>query len=96
MDRLPRAKPEEHAWGEAEVNSRGYELMNRGRLDEALAVFERNVALHPKSANVRDSLGEACVRAGRRDLAIVHYEAALRLDPRSRNALEQLKKLRRK
>jgi tetratricopeptide (TPR) repeat protein len=96
MDRLPQARPEEYVWGEAEVNSLGYELINRGRLDDALAVFERNVELHPESANAHDSLGEACARAGRGDLAIAHYEEALRLNPKSRNALEQLQKLRRK
>jgi hypothetical protein len=34
-------------------------LLDAGRIDEAIAVFELNVSLSPKSSNAQDSLGES-------------------------------------
>ena len=94
LDRLKGENPDEHDWGEPEVNALGYELMNRGRLPEAVAVFELNVKLHPASANVYDSLAEAYEKAGKRELAVANYEKSLQLNPQNQNAVEQLRKLR--
>jgi CubicO group peptidase (beta-lactamase class C family) len=71
---------------ENRFNSLGYQLMGRGQLTEALAVFELNAALYPTSANVHDSLGEALMKAGRIDQAIASYRRTLELDPGNRNA----------
>ncbi len=49
-------------------------------------IFEWNVAAHPQSANVHDSLGEAYLGAGRRDDARRSYQNALRMDPSSTSA----------
>jgi tetratricopeptide (TPR) repeat protein len=71
---------------EGALNSLGYSLLRKGYKDPALRVFAWNVAAHPQSANVHDSLGEAYLSAGRREDARRSYENALRLDPTSASA----------
>lgn len=71
---------------EGALNSLGYSLFRKGYKEPAIRVFEWNVARHPQSANVHDSLGEAYLGVGRRDDARRSYENALRLDPSSTSA----------
>jgi hypothetical protein len=40
------------------MNNLDYQLMGAKKLDEAIAVFKRNVEQYPGSANVYDSLAE--------------------------------------
>lgn len=82
-------KPEEHI-----LNMLGYTLLNEGKTDQAIKMFQRNTEMYPESGNVYDSLGEAYAAAGKKELAIENYEKSLKLDPKNTNALEQLKKLR--
>jgi len=62
---------------EQAVNQIGYEMLQRGDVSEALAVFRYNVRLYPDSANVHDSLGEALERAGRLSEACESYSKAV-------------------
>jgi CubicO group peptidase (beta-lactamase class C family) len=78
------------------VNRYGYELLSKGNIDEAIAIFRFNVYLYPESSNVYDSLGEAYMTAGETQLAIENYERSLELDPNNTNAVEMLKKLKQK
>lgn len=71
---------------EGALNSLGYSLFRKGYKEPAIRVFEWNVAEHPQSANVHDSLGEAYLGVGRPDDARLSYENALRLDPSSNSA----------
>ena len=83
---------------EAELNARGYQLMGQQKMDEAIAMFERNVKAHPQSWNVYDSLAEAYAAKGDKKKAIENYTRALNLttDPEQKTrisgTLEQLKK----
>lgn len=65
---------------ERDFNTIGYRLLREGALDTAIEVFRLNVRLHPTSANVYDSLGEAYLVAGRLDEAERSYRQALDLD----------------
>jgi tetratricopeptide (TPR) repeat protein len=78
---------------EGELNARGYRLIARGEIPEAVAVLRLNVEAFPASANTHDSLGEALLAAGDRDQAIVEYRRALEIDPGSRSARAALEKL---
>lgn len=60
------------------VNVLGYGELQAGRMTEALAYFEYNVAAYPASANVYDSLGEAQEKAGALDKALASYEKAVK------------------
>ncbi|HEX5750084.1 MAG TPA: alpha/beta fold hydrolase [Archangium sp.] len=61
------------------LNVVGYSLLQRGKVEAALAVFRRNVERHGDSANVHDSLGEALEAAGQLDAALESYRRALTL-----------------
>jgi hypothetical protein len=62
---------------EAEVNQTGYGLLAQNKLDEAIAVFQKNVKDHPESWNVYDSLAEAYSLKGDKAQAAANYTKAL-------------------
>ena len=66
---------------EPQLNAYGYQLLNERRTAEALAIFQRNAAAHPKSWNVWDSLGEGYAVAGEKAKAAESYRKALALAP---------------
>lgn len=59
------------------VNGLGYQFLGREEFDEAIEVFRYNVKLHPGSANVYDSLGEAFENAGKLEEAAKSYSKAV-------------------
>jgi predicted alpha/beta superfamily hydrolase/TolA-binding protein len=81
---------------ENEFNAMGYRLMGKGKIEEAIEVFELNVELYPDSANVYDSLAEAYMKSGDTQNAIKNYKKSLDINPDNENAKEMLKKLEKK
>lgn len=77
----------------AAANSLGYQLMGKGRLEDAVCVFELNVEAFPEVGDPYDSLAEAYMKQGRRELAITNYTRSLELDPQNSNARVMLQKL---
>ncbi|AGC49355.1 beta-lactamase [Myxococcus stipitatus DSM 14675] len=75
------------------LNSLGYSVMVKGRLPDAVKLFEANVALFPQDANTHDSLGEAYANAGRKDDAVRSYQKSLELNPKNDNARKMLREL---
>jgi hypothetical protein len=61
---------------EADMNAYGYELLVAGRVDDAIAVFRKNVAAYPKSWNTYDSLAEALAARGDKAAAAEQYRKA--------------------
>lgn len=80
-------------FAEIETNVLGYALLGEGRIDDAIAVLEANVAAYPQSANAHDSLGEAYMAAGRKEESAASYRRSLELNPLNRNAEEKLREL---
>lgn len=64
---------------EAIVNMLGYRYLQAGNAQEAIDVFQYNVDLYPESANVFDSLGEACEQVGNIQKALDLYRKAVKL-----------------
>jgi hypothetical protein len=64
---------------EAVLNWAGYRNLEAKNLPQALATFERAVALYPTSANAYDSLADGLETAGRLQEAIERYERAVAL-----------------
>ena len=79
---------------EREMNNAGYQLMQAGKMKEAIVVFKLNVEEYPESSNVYDSLGEAYMTNGDTELAIKNYEQSVKMDPKNDNGVEMLKKLK--
>ena len=71
---------------EAELNIYGYQLMNQGRLDEAIEIFKLNIKRHSDSWNVYDSLGEALNNKGDKKGARENYEIAYEKAPAAQKA----------
>jgi tetratricopeptide (TPR) repeat protein len=66
---------------ENDVNLMGYNLLNQKKVDEAIAIFQKNVKAHPESWNVYDSLGEAYATKGDKTKASTNYKKALSMCP---------------
>lgn len=64
---------------EGTVNLLGYAALRRGATGAALELFRFNVAAHPESANVHDSLGEALEKDGQLPAAREAYRRAVQL-----------------
>jgi alpha/beta hydrolase fold/Tetratricopeptide repeat len=83
-----------HYWhSEGDLNEWGYSLLQKNELENALEIFKLNVMLHPESANVYDSIGDAYVRMGNKELAIENYKKALTLNPDKKSAKKALEQL---
>lgn len=81
---------------EDRINQAGYDLLNGGKSEQALSVFQLNTRLFPQSANTWDSLGEANYKAGQTEKAVEFYEKAIALDPdggTGENARRMLKEI---
>lgn len=83
---------------EAEINAYGYQLLGQQKVDEAIAMFEKNVKDHPDSWNTYDSLAEAYGVKGDRKKALENYTKAMNMTTvdiqktRIAGVIEQLKK----
>ncbi len=81
---------------ENEINLYGYQLMNQKKMDEAIAIFQKNVKDHPTSWNVYDSLAEGYATKGDKKLAVENYTKALNMAPEAqkKRITEALTKLK--
>lgn len=76
------------------LNALGYRFLERGRVQQAIALFRANVLEYPESANVYDSLGEAYAAAGDSVLAIENYQRSVTINPENIHARRVLRQLR--
>ncbi len=74
-----------------DLNILGYYLMNRQRLDDALAIFQLNIELYPDVANCYDSIAECFLNRNENDKAIKHYKLAYEKLPSDTTANEEFK-----
>lgn len=105
---LKKTAADQYDFSEPQLNAVAYHLLQNKHLDDAIAIFELNIAMFPRSANARDSLADAYARAGDLDAARREYQRALSMlnrgdaAPSSRSAAflkanirRQLERLRR-
>ena len=92
-DSLKGAAPDRYDFGEPELNTVGYVLLGRGRIADAIAVFQRNVELFPGGYNTYDSLGEAYLAQGDTAQAIANYRRSVAMNPRNQNGRAVLSRL---
>ncbi|HLG40737.1 MAG TPA: serine hydrolase [Chitinophagaceae bacterium] len=78
---------------EEDVNITGYQMMQAGKLSQALEIMKINVELYPNSWNVYDSLGEVYLAIGDKENAKINYKKSLELNANNDEAKKALKKL---
>ena len=81
-------------FGEESLNDFGYELLDNGDVAGSLRVLKLNAEEFPESANVWDSLAEACMKAGDTKMAEKYCQKVLSLDPGNENAKKMLKNIK--
>jgi tetratricopeptide (TPR) repeat protein len=59
----------------------GYSFLQAGRMDEAIAHYQKALELKPDYAEAHSYLGDCLHVKGRMDEAITHYEKALQIKP---------------
>ncbi|MEZ5426993.1 MAG: alpha/beta hydrolase-fold protein [Pyrinomonadaceae bacterium] len=65
------------------LNRAGYQMLNAGKIPEAIDLFRKNAEHYPNSANVYDSLGEAFEKNGQLKQARENYEKAFAIASRN-------------
>jgi tetratricopeptide (TPR) repeat protein len=59
----------------------GDDLVEKGRLDEAMTHYQKAVDINPKSAEAHNNLGLAFYQKGKTNQAIAEYQMALQVNP---------------
>ncbi len=72
--------------GPGGLNNIAYQVGRVGLTDDAIAILKAAIALHPKEANLYDSLGEFCLKKGEKAKALEFYKKALEINPSFGNA----------
>jgi uncharacterized protein len=89
-------RPRRYKFRESELNYLGYDLLEKKKFSEAIAVLRLNAEQFPRSSNVFDSLGDAYVAAGKNAEALESFRRSLALFPQaenvSRSKLDQLQR----
>ena len=73
------------------MNITGYQFLQPGKVNEAVAIFKLNTIAFPKSSNTYDSYGEALMVLGNKTEAIENYKQSVRLNPGNENGIRILK-----
>lgn len=74
-----RRNPKGVLFPESEMNAYGYQRLQGGHPEEAIAIFSMNVDAYPRSANTYDSLADAYLAAGKRPEALATAQKALKV-----------------
>jgi tetratricopeptide (TPR) repeat protein len=94
LKEIKRVAPERYLVSESNLNTLGYNYLNRNKKDIAFALFKLNAEFYPLSSNVYDSLGEIFLTMGDIDKAKENYQKSLELDPKNFNAKKILETLK--
>ncbi|MBS7230515.1 serine hydrolase [Flavobacterium psychroterrae] len=78
---------------EYRLNIIGYTLMNYGRIDDAIKVFQLNTKENPKSGNAFNSLAESYFNNNQFENSKLNYKKSLELVPDNANSKEMLEKI---
>ena len=74
----------------------GHMLLKEDKLDDAIAVFLRNVKEYPRSFMANDALAEAYLKKGDGKYALRYFRAAVKLNPEYEYGKEMIEKLKHK
>jgi CubicO group peptidase (beta-lactamase class C family) len=92
---LKASARESYIFNPNELNRLGYALLHKGRVSDAIALWELNAREYPDDWNVHDSLGDGYAAAGPDHVAkaIASFERSLALNPGNSHAQEMIARL---
>lgn len=87
----------EYIFNANELNRLGYALLHKGRVKEAVSLWELNAREYPDDWNVHDSLGDGYAAAGPEfaQKAIASFNRSLDLNPSNAHAREMIARIQR-
>jgi hypothetical protein len=94
---LKASAPGDYIFNPGELNRPGYGLLRKGRVADAVALWELNAREYPDDWNVHDSLGDGYAASGPgfADKAIASFERSLALHPNNEHARAMIGRVRR-
>jgi tetratricopeptide (TPR) repeat protein len=94
---LKAAAPKDYIFNPGELNRLGYALLHRGRVGDAILLWEFNAREYPDDWNVHDSLGDGYAAAGpsRANDAIASYRRSFELNPKNDHARQMIEQIQR-
>ena len=75
------------------LNSIAYQLAGAGRPEEGIELLKLAAEMHPREANLYDSIGEFYLNTGQKEKAVEYYRKALEVNPNFENAKQMLEKI---
>lgn len=78
------------------LNTVGLMFLKENRIDEAIALFKKNIATYPESSLVYESYGEATATQGKWSEALTNFEKAIAKDPDNLKVKEILRHVKSK
>lgn len=92
---LKATASKDYVFNPNELNRIGYALLLRGRVEEAIQVWEFNAREYPGDWNVHDSLGDGYAAAGptMTKQAIASFRRSLELNPQNSHAREMIESI---
>ena len=78
---------------ETETNALAYQLLQDGKVQDAVVIFRLNVDAYPRSANVYDSLSDGYLAIGNKEEALRYAEKAIEVLDKDTNTTAQFKQL---
>jgi len=79
--RLKAESPDAYDFAERRLNELGLDLIDEGRVKDAIEIFKLNVEAYPAAWNTYDSLGYAYMRDGRKDSAVREFRKSVEFNP---------------
>ncbi|HEV3272924.1 MAG TPA: tetratricopeptide repeat protein [Candidatus Methylacidiphilales bacterium] len=74
----------------AGYNNLGLACFDKGRVDDAMANYQRALALNPNFSEVHNNLGNVLIQKGRVDEAIAQFQKAVEIEPKYAEARTNL------